>query len=107
MQKSKIAIVTLDDNYKKPLKDFLTQERIEVDIFSSCDECIINKNYLNYDLFIIDYLLKDYNGYFLTEHIRTRVEAPIIFISSDYAESNVVRAFDIGVDEYLQKTCKT
>ena len=103
MRKFKVAIVTLDDNYKKPLKDFLTQEWIEVDIFSSCEDCIANKNYLNYDLFIIDYLLEDCNGYLLAERIRKRVTTPIIFISEDYGESNVIRAFDIGVDEYLQK----
>lgn len=56
-----------------------------------------------YNLYIIDSWLSDYNGYLLVELLRNKTSVPIIFISDDYEESNVVRAFGLGVDEYLPK----
>lgn len=103
MKTYRVAVLTLDDDYKKPLKDYLVQERIQVDIYQKVHDCVSMNKYLNYDLFIVDYVLEDYNGYFFTSFIRRSINAPIIFISYDYEEASVVRAFDLGVDEYLKK----
>lgn len=38
----RVAVLTFDDDYKKPLKDYLVQERIQVDIYQKVHDCMNN-----------------------------------------------------------------
>lgn len=61
-----------------------------------------------FDVILLDILLPDINGVELCEKLRQRIYCPIIFISCIDDEDTVIRALEMGGDDYLIKpfSCK-
>ena len=61
-----------------------------------------------FDVILLDILLPDMNGVELCEKLRQRIYCPIIFISCIDDEETVIRALEMGGDDYLIKpfSCK-
>ncbi len=60
----------------------------------------------DFDLVILDILLPGMNGWELCQKIRansTRASLPIIFLSALSSESDRIKGFDLGGDDYLMK----
>ncbi|HHV39403.1 MAG TPA: response regulator transcription factor [Tepidimicrobium sp.] len=57
----------------------------------------------NYDLILLDIMLPDGSGYELCRHIRKHKLTPIIFLTAQDEEVNVVMGLDIGGDDYITK----
>ena len=61
-----------------------------------------------FDVILLDILLPDISGVELCEKLRQRIYCPIIFISCIDDEDTVIRALEMGGDDYLIKpfSCK-
>ncbi|WP_165878453.1 response regulator transcription factor [Natranaerovirga pectinivora] len=57
----------------------------------------------SYDLIILDILLPDATGYDLCKKIREFMYCPIIFMSCLELEENVIKALELGGDDYIVK----
>lgn len=55
------------------------------------------------DLMLLDIGLPDGDGYQLCESVRRQYDFPIIFLTAREEEEDVVRAFDLGADDYIIK----
>lgn len=55
------------------------------------------------DLMLLDVGLPDGDGYQLCRTIREQYAFPIIFLTAREEEEDVVRAFDLGADDYIIK----
>lgn len=56
-----------------------------------------------YDLLILDLGLPDIDGYEILKDIRNRSTIPVLILTVRDAEENIIRAFEIGADEYIVK----
>ena len=55
------------------------------------------------DLMLLDIGLPDGDGYQLCQTLRQQYDFPIIFLTAREEEEDVVRAFDLGADDYIIK----
>lgn len=57
-----------------------------------------------YDLFVLDINLPDGNGFDLCRDIKARYEnAAIIFLTANDMESDMIKGFELGADDYVTK----
>ena len=61
----------------------------------------IDKN--DYDLVILDIMLPDGNGFQLCEYIRHDNNTPVIFLTAQDEEVNIVMGLELGGDDYITK----
>lgn len=62
---------------------------------------LINQN--DYDLVILDIMLPDGNGFQLCEYIRADNNTPVIFLTAQDEEVNIVMGLELGGDDYITK----
>ena len=58
------------------------------------------------DIVLMDINLPYFDGYYFCEEIRKISKVPIIFISSDSDDMNIVMAMNIGADDFIEKPFK-
>ena len=99
----KIYLVEDDENLNLVLKKYLENEGWNVKPFlngSSAQEEISNTP----DLWILDIMLPDIDGYQLIKEIKTASpQVPVIFISARDADIDRVVGLELGSDDYLSK----
>ncbi len=67
------------------------------------------KNMLSYlesnvpDLIILDFLLPDINGHKLCKEVRETSTVPILMITAHDSETNMVKSFEVGIDDFIAK----
>lgn len=99
----KILLVEDDDSLATGIKYALEKEEWEVETASnkkSFDQ-IIKTN--NYDLFLLDIMLPDGNGFDICKEIRKENDSPIIFLTARDEEVNIIKGLDMGADDYITK----
>lgn len=106
-------ILLVEDNeiISKGLKYSLEQEKFNVIIAKNMntakerlEENLTNPIDKQYDLAILDIMLPDGNGYDLCKIIKEEnKDLPVIFLTAKDEENNVVKAFNLGADEYIIK----
>jgi len=98
-----IYLVEDDDNLNLVLTSYLLKEGWEVSSFLTGNEAkqaISNTP----DLWILDIMLPDIDGYHLLQEIKaTSPDVPIIFISARDADIDRVVGLELGSDDYLAK----
>jgi DNA-binding response OmpR family regulator len=56
-----------------------------------------------YDLFVLDVSLPDGNGFDLCRDIKARYDAAVIFLTANDMESDMIKGFELGADDYVTK----
>lgn len=64
---------------------------------------ILNMNFSNYDLILLDIMMPGLDGFELCQQIRSRVDCPIIFLTAKIQEADIVRGLGLGADDYITK----
>lgn len=64
-------------------------------------KALIDQN--DYDLVILDIMLPDGNGFQLCEYIRADNNTPVIFLTAQDEEVNIVMGLELGGDDYITK----
>ncbi len=64
-------------------------------------DMLMNSN--EYAGVILEAKLPIRDGYYLCSKIRQKKKLPVIFISSQNSESDIIRAFSVGADDYITK----
>ncbi len=100
---TKILLVEDDATLAMGIEYTLKNEGYTVEIsntFSKGKE-LVDK--VDYDLIILDIGLPDGNGFELCKYIRKDKKTPIIFLTAQDEEVNIVMGLDIGGDDYITK----
>ncbi len=104
MGSKKILLVEDDPNFGTVLKDYLALNDYNVThAKDGIDGLIMFKN-SDYDLCILDVMMPRKDGFSLAEDIRTtNKEIPIIFLTAKTLKEDVLRGYQVGADDYLNK----
>ncbi|CAM1367860.1 response regulator transcription factor [Tenacibaculum soleae] len=104
MGSKKILLVEDDPNFGTVLKDYLALNDYNVThAKDGIDGLIMFKNG-EYDLCILDVMMPRKDGFSLAQDIRvSNKEVPIIFLTAKTLKEDVLRGYQVGADDYLNK----
>ena len=105
MQKERILVVDDEEDLCEILQFNLEQAGYIVDVAYSAEE-VIEKRLYNYDLFMLDIMMGEMSGFKLAMHLKkldSSANTPIIFLTAKDTETDKLRGFSVGADDYISK----
>lgn len=100
----KILLMEDERHLRQNIKKFLTIKGHEVDDFENGEELLENANPSDYDCMILDVNTPEIDGFELLEYIRNKeITTPALFISALTDVQKVLKAFELGAEDYLKK----
>ena len=104
MANKRILLVEDDPNFGTVLKDYLTLNDYNVTHAKDGIEGLIMFKNNDYDLCILDVMMPRKDGFSLAQDIRvTNKEIPIIFLTAKTMKEDVLKGYQVGADDYLNK----
>ena len=105
MQKERILVVDDEEDLCEILQFNLEQAGYVVDVAYSAEE-VIEKRLYDYDLFMLDIMMGEISGFKLAMHLKkleSSANTPIIFLTAKDTETDKLRGFSVGADDYISK----
>lgn len=99
-----VCVIEDEKNILKLIEYDLKHTGFNVDTYSSGLDAKNSMSTSKYDVYIIDWMLPGVHGIDIVKHIRlTNNQATIIMLTIKSEESDILDAFDAGVDDYITK----
>ena len=105
MQKNRILVVDDEEDLCEILQFNLEQAGFIVDTAYSAEE-VMEKRLFDYDLFLLDVMMGEISGFKLATNLKkieTCANKPIIFLTAKDTETDKLRGFSVGADDYISK----
>ncbi len=103
----KILLVEDETSVVEFIKKGLTEENYDVSVAFNGTTAIKMAMEASYDLFILDIMLPDKNGFEVCSELRSRnIKSPILFLTALGASENIALGLNMGADDYLVKPFK-
>lgn len=99
----KILIIDPDENFASSTRDCLAPYKYDCDIAADDTSGLSMALSNDYVCIITETELVKRDGFYVCKEIRKLKKIPIIFISNRIGESERVRAFSVGADDYICK----
>ncbi len=105
-----LALLALDDT---EAEDAVNQAlelgfpQFQLNHTNSGKKCIYLAKTNHYDVIVLDSFCKDLDSYEVLRQIRTFSDVPILMLSYVHQESQLVKAFELGADDYMQKPVRS
>lgn len=104
MENNRILLVEDDPNFGTVLKDYLSLNDYNVTLAKDGLEGLIMFKNNDFDLCILDVMMPRKDGFSLAKDIRaTNSEVPIIFLTAKTMREDVLKGYQAGADDYLNK----
>jgi DNA-binding response OmpR family regulator len=104
MANTRILLVEDDPNFGTVLKDYLTLNDYDVTLAKDGLEGLIMFKNNDFDMCILDVMMPRKDGFSLAKDIRsTNTEIPIIFLTAKTMKEDVLKGYQAGADDYLNK----
>lgn len=103
MSIGRIGIVDDEPNIRHIVEAYIQREGFETVSLESAEEALAHWEKEDFDLWVIDIMLPNMDGYTLCRKIREKSEAPIIMISAKDEEIDKVLGLELGSDDYMTK----
>tara|TARA_B110000967_G_scaffold207064_1_gene255440 strand:+ start:25067 stop:25765 length:699 start_codon:yes stop_codon:yes gene_type:complete len=104
MRKKRILLVEDDPNFGIVLKDYLSLSNYSVILAKDGVEGLIEFKNNDFDLCILDVMMPRKDGFTLAQDIRkSNKEIPIIFLTAKTMKEDILRGYQVGADDYLNK----
>ncbi len=104
MRNTRILLVEDDPNFGTVLKDYLTLNDYDVTLTKDGLEGLIMFKNHDFDMCILDVMMPRKDGFTLAKDIRiTNTEVPIIFLTAKTMKEDVLKGYQAGADDYLNK----
>lgn len=104
-QIASLLLVEDDENLGFLTKSFLESERFKITWAKNGSEAtsfITDNN--NFDLYLLDVMLPDSDGFRIAQHIRVNdKKTPIIFLTARSLKEDKLKGFGLGADDYVTK----
>ena len=100
-----MGILLIEDNItiSKGLQYFFEKSGFNMDISNTISNAIEKIENKKYDLIILDIALPDGNGCDFYKNYIKKTEIPTIFLKANDTEDDIVKGFDLGADDYINK----
>ncbi len=99
-----IFVLEDDESLRLALVDNLEEEGYRVDAASTTAEARTRLSGLRPDLFVLDIMLPDGDGYAFCRELRSSGhEARVLMLTARTLEEDLLRGFEAGADDYLAK----
>lgn len=104
MERLKILVVDDESRMRKLIKDFLVKSGYDV-LEAENGEQAVNQflSNKNIALLILDVMMPKMDGWEVCREIRKNSKVPIIMLTAKATESDELKGFELGVDEYISK----
>ncbi len=102
----KVFVVEDDKDLAELLEHNLRREGYEVKTFQRALDLYKVLSSEKPDLFVLDVMLPDYDGFRIAQHIKSNVELkdiPIVFLTAKDMEADKLKGFSLGADDYITK----
>lgn len=99
----KILVVDDTRNVQLLISDFLGSQDFEVLVASDGQEALDVIHNDSIDLVLLDIMMPNMDGYQFISHLRKESDLPVIMITARQQESDIIRGFDLGADDYITK----
>ena len=99
----KLFLLEDDESIGMGLKYSLEKEGYTVTYVGKKADALEILKTQQFDLCILDINLPDGNGYDICRYIKENSDMPVIFLTADDAEVNVVMGLEMGADDYICK----
>lgn len=103
MAQAKILVVDDETAIRNLIHRFLSKQDYQVESAEDGKSALATFESFNPDLVILDVNLPDANGYTLCQEMQSRTGVFILMLTSRTDESDKVRAFTQGADDYITK----
>jgi len=104
MEKIKILVVDDEERMQKLLSDFLKMKDYEVLLAGNGEEAIdLFFKEKSIALIILDVMMPKMDGWTALKTIREHSKVPVIMLTARSEESDELKGFDYGADEYISK----
>lgn len=103
MNQYKILVVEDDKDIQELMVEFLEAKNYIVDSASNGVQGIQKFKETRYDLIILDIMMPNLDGYTACKMIRNTSSVPIIFLTALTEESDQIKGFELGCDDYITK----
>lgn len=104
MENTRILLVEDDPNFGTVLKDYLILNDYDVTLAKDGLEGLIVFKNNDFDMCILDVMMPRKDGFSLAKDIRiSNTEVPIIFLTAKTMKEDVLRGYQAGADDYLNK----
>ncbi len=100
---SRILIVEDEEAIAELEKDYLELSGFEVEIEGSGASGLSRALAEDFDLFILDLMLPEVDGYEICRQIRAEKNTPIIMVSAKKDDIDKIRGLGLGADDYMTK----
>ena len=104
MNQDQLLIVEDDENLGQILKEYLEIKGFSAHLARDGEEGLTAFNQHDFDLCILDVMMPRKDGFSLAQDIRsTNKEVPIIFLTAKTMKEDVLKGYQVGADDYLNK----
>lgn len=100
-----VAYLEDDQHQAQTVTQWLLDFGYEVEHFSTAQSLLNSAADKLFDVFILDWELPDMTGIDVVQKLRTQfqMDTPVLFCSQRDAEVDVVKALEVGADDYMRK----
>jgi DNA-binding response OmpR family regulator len=103
MQRHKILVVDDDPTLIRFVSEFLQTESFRVITANNGPEALRHAYREHPDLVLLDVMMPGMDGWEVTARLRELSDLPIILLTAKSSESDKLRGFKLGVDDYVTK----
>ena len=99
----KILIIEDETSIAELEKDYLELSNFEVQIEENGREGLKRALEEDFDMFILDLMLPDMDGFDICKEIRREKNVPILMVSAKKDDIDKIRGLGLGADDYITK----
>lgn len=103
MEEKRILIVEDEESIAELEKDYLEMSGFQAEIETRGDEGLKKALEEDFDLFILDLMLPNIDGFEICKRIREKKNTPVIVVSAKKDDIDKVRGLGLGADDYITK----
>ena len=103
MEEKRILIVEDEESIAELEKDYLEMSGFQAEIETRGDAGLKKALEEDFDLFILDLMLPNIDGFEICKKIREKKNTPVIVVSAKKDDIDMVRVLGLGADYYITK----
>lgn len=103
----KVLLVEDNLNIRESLEYSFSTNKINLVSKSNVNDTVEYLEYNKVDIIILDVTLPDGNGFDLYKKYIQKKDIPTIFLTANDAEEDIVKAFEMGANDYITKPFRT
>ncbi|MFG6327813.1 MAG: response regulator transcription factor [Lachnospiraceae bacterium] len=103
MEEKRILIVEDEESIAELEKDYLEMSGFQAEIETRGDAGLKKALEEDFDLFILDLMLPNIDGFEICKKIREKKNTPVIVVSAKKDDIDKVRGLGLGADDYITK----